>query len=325
MTCKDCYQGERKTNHPLTKVEIMNFLFQFGEMGGMVARITGKEPTVHPNLLDFIREGRRLGLKVGLNTNGYFGKKYADELVNAGIQEVVVSIDGDEKSHDAIRKNGSYERALETTKQLVLLGIDTRINMTVCRNNQEQLEHVMTEAAKIGSYVSVIPMRNIGNASKNFTDNLLTSEEMMRVSHRFIELQQKLEPTPKSYIYFNLFSPKPRYYHQFFQMDPCVARKNIFMDCGGDVYPCDHLVSLGKTFNGGNIRSSSLLDIWRNSDGLNRYRQINRNQTCLSCNEFAVRCDGGCSSEHLVSCGGNATEIQRDRLCFKDLLPKTES
>jgi radical SAM protein with 4Fe4S-binding SPASM domain len=319
LDCKDCYQGKRIVEHPLADEEIINFLKRFQEIGGMIVRFTGKEPTTHPNLRKYIRLGRELGLKMALNTNGNIGTDYAESLVEAGIQEAVVSLDGDEEFNDSIRGIGVQKRAIQTLRTFLANGVDARINMTISKSNSGQLEYVMRLAKAMGTYVSVIPMRDLGNASENLRFDLLSPSDMMQLVRQFKNLQAELETSPKSFIYFNIISPEPKYYHPFFQMTPCVARKNIFLDCEGNIYPCDHLVNLGKTFCGGNIRQNDLLDIWQFGSGLERYRQLKRNKTCLACKEFEIRCDGGCSSEYLVSCGGDTDEVM-DRLCFVNSL-----
>jgi len=317
LHCRDCYQGERKANNPLSSTEIINFLDRFRDIGGMIVRFTGKEPSTHLKLKDFIQYGRIVGLKMSLNSNGMMSQQYIEGLINAGIQEVVISLDGGQKYNDSIRGVGTFNKAVNTITTLINKGVDTRINMTLSRKNIDQLEYILRLANKMHTYVSVIPMRNLGNASENLNADLLTPAEMMGVSRRFNELQTEMEPESKSFIYFNIFSKQPRYYHPFFQMEPCVARKNIFMDCEGNIYPCDHLAGLGRKFCGGNIREMDLLEIWRDGKGLNRYRNIKKDEKCHSCHEFGVRCDGGCASEALVACNGNTDKIH-DRLCFID-------
>jgi mycofactocin biosynthetic radical S-adenosylmethionine protein MftC len=316
LDCRDCYQGRRVITNPITDDEHVAFLRRFQEIGGMIVRYTGKEPTTHPQLPDFIYYGRQLGLKMALNTNGYIGPRTTERLIQAGVQEVVVSLDGDRKTNDAVRGEGVHDRAVETLRVFLANGVDARINMTIGRSNLDQLEYMMRLAHELGTYVSVIPMRNLGNASENLQDELLTPELMRQAVIQFDALQAELEQGgAESFIYFNVLSDKPRYYHPFFQMTPCVARKNIFVDCEGNVFPCDHLVNLGDAYRGGNVRKTDLLEIWRNGPGLVRYRDLQRNATCQACAEFGIRCDGGCTSEFLVACGGSATEVQ-DRLCF---------
>lgn len=313
LQCGDCYQGLRPSSIPMSPEQMIAFLDRLSRMGVLVVRFTGKEPTVHPDLLRFIRQGEDLGLKMALNTNGFISRDYAYSLAKAGIQEAVVSIDGNEAWNDHVRGKGVFAKAVQTLKILTGFGVDTRINMTICRDNFDQIEDVARLAAQIGCYVSYIPMRNLGFAEKKMQEALFTPEEMRKAAQLITHLRRKYNL--RLLTYFDVFEERADYYHPMFQMDPCVARKNVFVDHSGKVYPCDHLVALENIYYGGNIVETDLLTIWRRSEGLWRYRNLKRDPTCVQCVEFGKRCHGGCTSESLVTCGGQ-TDTVTDRLCF---------
>lgn len=315
LSCRDCYQGKRPTVDSLKDDEIKALITRYSELGIFVVRFTGKEPTVHPRLLEFITEGATAGLRMALNTNGVFDDNFRHDLIDSGIEEIVVSLDGDEAWNDYVRGNGVYKVATRNIRELVKAGIDTRINMTVSKSNVNLIEDVAKFAHSCGSYVSYAPMRGLGNAAERMMGELLSAEDMKQVAYLVTSLRAKYAPT-RLLTWYDIVAEVSDYYHQLFQITPCHARKNIFMDNEGNVYPCDHLVNLGDTFKGGNIRKEDLLVIWRYGVGLNKYRDLKHNQGCVLCKHLGSRCHGGCPSEHLVNSRDKNLDTVEDRLCF---------
>ncbi|UCE28307.1 MAG: radical SAM protein, partial [Candidatus Coatesbacteria bacterium] len=87
--------------------------------------ITGGEPFVRPDAVDFIAYVMSSGLRCGVNTNGMFLSRDAAELVGAGLDNVMVSLDGPADVHDRIRGvAGSWGRAYEGLRVL----LDARVN-----------------------------------------------------------------------------------------------------------------------------------------------------------------------------------------------------
>jgi len=76
--------------------------------------ITGGEPFVRGDTLDFIAYAKSRGLRCGVNTNGTFLGRDARELVASGLDSVMVSVDGPPAVHDGQRRSpGSFARTKE--------------------------------------------------------------------------------------------------------------------------------------------------------------------------------------------------------------------
>jgi MoaA/NifB/PqqE/SkfB family radical SAM enzyme len=77
-----------------------------------IISLFGGEPLLYPDAVPLIREVKRRGLTCSLITNGWRLEEMAGELVEAGVDSIMVSIDGPPELHDRIRgKRGSFERA----------------------------------------------------------------------------------------------------------------------------------------------------------------------------------------------------------------------
>jgi MoaA/NifB/PqqE/SkfB family radical SAM enzyme len=95
--------------------------------------LTGGEPLLHPQIVDFIKELKRRGFYCSLTTNGTFLSATASQLCESKLDLLVVSIDGDQAIHDATRGLGAYERAIAGIQEVLrqpehpLVGISTVI------------------------------------------------------------------------------------------------------------------------------------------------------------------------------------------------------
>ena len=72
--------------------------------------LTGGEPLLHRNLWALCRQLRALGIRITLVTTGLLIEPHASEIVSS-VETVVISLDGDRDTHDAIRRvKGGFER-----------------------------------------------------------------------------------------------------------------------------------------------------------------------------------------------------------------------
>jgi len=111
MRCKICDFGQRKetifslnlgTEEELDIQEWKRLLEDVKDFRPTIA-ITGTEPLLYPNLIEFIRKCKENKLNIEITTNGYLLSDYAKDFVNLKVNKIFVSIDGPEVVHDKIR------------------------------------------------------------------------------------------------------------------------------------------------------------------------------------------------------------------------------
>lgn len=82
-----------------------------------IISLFGGEPLLYPDILPLIREIKGRGLTCSIITNGWRLEEMARDLVEVGIDSIMVSIDGTPGVHDRIRgQAGSFERAAAGVK-----------------------------------------------------------------------------------------------------------------------------------------------------------------------------------------------------------------
>lgn len=122
LRCEHCYMGERldrALKMPLPR--IVDTLTTWRRLGGSKLTILGGEPTLHPHYCEVIRLSRQLGYEHVITTTN--AQKPAlrrfRQLTPNDFAYVQVSLDGGSReTHDAVRGEGTFDEAMETTREL---------------------------------------------------------------------------------------------------------------------------------------------------------------------------------------------------------------
>jgi mycofactocin biosynthetic radical S-adenosylmethionine protein MftC len=315
LSCPHCYKG-RAANGPrtLSTKEIKGVIDQLSAMGLLEFRITGLEPVIAPDFEAIANYAKSMGFYLVVNTNGTYGELYRKRIHRVGFDEVIVSIDGIEATHNAIRGKGSYQKAVGLLEELAVSDVKTRVNMAVSRLNLDEMFAVGDLAASLGSYVNYLPLRTGGTDSQLKRESRLGPRDMLQIVRNVNHLRGKY-PDSRFLTYFDILSDRADFYHAPWLAHPCPARKNLYVSSAGATFPCDFLSYIGEKFCGGNVRDKSLQDIWHGHGGLEKYWNVQREDKCLNCCHLLVDCSGGCSSETLFK-----SDVYSDPLCFIDLI-----
>ncbi|MBI2957737.1 MAG: radical SAM protein, partial [Chloroflexi bacterium] len=114
--------------------------------------LTGGEPLLRQDLFDIVAYARDKGFSVSMMSNGVLvDPAIALRIREAGIEDVQVSMEGLERTHDEIRGRGSFRRALAGIWRLKEAGVEANINVTVSRLNRGQVAGLIRTAAELGA------------------------------------------------------------------------------------------------------------------------------------------------------------------------------
>jgi len=119
----------------------------------------GGEPLLHPRAAEMIRRAKARGFICTLTTNGVLLARHARDLVAAGLDSIVLSIDGPEEIHDATRGvQGTFSRARDGAREIARLKRETgavkprlRVNCTINSRNISVLGSMPEVAARFGA------------------------------------------------------------------------------------------------------------------------------------------------------------------------------
>lgn len=116
--CEHCGSSCGEGSSPELSLDVLTgFLEGVAENfdpSSMTLALTGGEPLLYPNLIPLMWRAKELGFRMGMTSNGTLvTPARADELVDAGLRTVSVSVDGLRTKHDAFRrKKGAYDLAM---------------------------------------------------------------------------------------------------------------------------------------------------------------------------------------------------------------------
>ncbi len=110
---------------------------------------SGGEPLLRKDLFTLIRHARSRGLNTCVTSNGsLIDATAAAELARAGIGVVNISLEGTEGTHDFLRGEGTFKKALAALDRLHEAGVETTVATMVCRYNYSDLPTVAELAAE---------------------------------------------------------------------------------------------------------------------------------------------------------------------------------
>jgi len=117
--------------------------------------LTGGEPMEREDILELIRHGRGLGLRMVMATCGYAIDDGSLPLLReAGIMALSFSLDGARaETHDAFRRTaGAFDTVLRAAEAARRARIRFQINTTITRGNVAEVHAIAELARRLGAY-----------------------------------------------------------------------------------------------------------------------------------------------------------------------------
>lgn len=148
LNCLHCNLGKT----PKTDMSTQTFLKavrEFAEMGGLKLIISGGEPLLHPKFFAYLEDLQKSSFRKVVLTNATLLNKKGAERLSKLADEVQVSLDGREHSHNRLRgRNDAYQKTMQGIKHLQQAGIDLSIATMIHPANLgefEELNQVITD------------------------------------------------------------------------------------------------------------------------------------------------------------------------------------
>lgn len=232
LRCRHCYQrADRPLPDELTLEEKLRLVDQLDEAGVAAIALSGGEPTIHPHFLEVVKYISDKGIYAAVATNGwrFAEREFLEKAVRAGLRYAEVSLDSaSPRRHDSFRGvSGSWERAVRALENLVRLGIDHAMAVTITRYNIDEVDEILDLAESIGVrrvvFFNFVPVgRGVEIADLDLDP--LEREEFMR--HIYREMKKRR---------FMIVTTAPQYGRVVLQMsgEREVAPTHFYV--GGDI------------------------------------------------------------------------------------------
>lgn len=312
LSCQHCYQNAKKAlPDEMTLEERLGLIDQMVANDVSALAMAGGEPMIHKDFWTVAEYAHKNGLHLAVATNGTLITEEAGQrLKNIGVDYVEISVDSAKPEiHDAFRGGeGYWQRAVDGVKNAVKAGLDVGIATTATRAGYQQMRDLIQLSKDLGvnSFYAFnfIPT---GRGKAIVEDDLdpVTREEMLDLLYdTFME---------KEVFAFTTCPQYGRYCYQTNPDDTIINSHYGYLEgqqakmladyiggCGagrlycavqpnGKVTPCVFMPQEVV----GDLRESSLAEIWKNSLTMQRLRD--RSQLgghCGTC-EYRSMC-GGC-------------------------------
>ncbi len=239
-------------------------------------KLTGGEPTLHPQFHEIVKMIGHLGFNIQIETNGVLIDSELAHFMKNNINHlfIAVSIDGaDLATHESLRMvKGSFNDAINGINNLVKVGIHPQMICTLYKGNFHQLEDIAKLADKLGcSSVKLNHIQRSGRGETLAENEGLKVKELLEINS-FIE--KKLSQSLGIPIMLDLplaFRP-PRYFLDQ-NLGLCRVLNILGILANGEISLC----GIGVTEKGlifGHIIKDNLADIWCNASGIEKLRKL---------------------------------------------------
>lgn len=252
--CDHCIYGAGlPLSDEMSKEEISTIFEGLQSLHCVEIHLTGGEPLLRDDLLDIVHLGMKRGFRFRLQSNGLLLVERANDIYNAGIRDVLISIDGPSWYHDAVRGVCGLHSAAEASVRVCSqLGMTVRVNTVLRKSNLTYLRELFRRSGELGATLHSFFFLTLLGRGKHVTDPL-SAAEYAQFTHEFA---QSLSPAERVRFRCQAIGEP---------LSDCrmIARDKILILADGRVYPCVFLYAMNTVL--GNARDQPIDRLWRES------------------------------------------------------------
>lgn len=296
LKCKHCYTaaGNGKPNS-LELDTIYKIIDELSCYGCEFLAIGGGEPLLFNGIDKVIKYAISKGVEIELVSNGIlFTHEMIERLYNAGLKYVQISLDGDSPdTYLKIRGDNYFEIVVNNIKN-VKEKFNTSISTVLCRYNYDKIFDIIkiANALQVDSY-RIMKFIETGRGDDNKDILQINPEEFKKFIDDLKEKRNEFNiPIRIDENMMDNFSRKKIPWLKDGLYGCSAGRSTISIDVKGNVYPCSFLNY--DELRCGNVKETSLMEIWKNSNILKEFRNMDElDGKCGKC-EYKENCQGGC-------------------------------
>lgn len=316
--CKMCAMWQRKinVNEEMTLEEWKNTIDSLHNIGVRHIEFFGGDALLRKDILvPLITYAHKKGIYTEMPTNcNLLDDTTAIQLVNAGLDDIWISLDGIDETHDEIRGNkGTFSRVDRAIKSIInARGNNNKprifINCVISKKNIESFEEVIPYAQDRGiygidfEYVGEMSSQSISKTKFNgihptpffiSTEDssvLLNMEEATLLKEKLKNIKRFNKTTKGLRINtskIDILSKEDIIRGRFPNKRCYICRDWITIDPYGNVIGCLHF----NNYHMGNLKESNLSDIWKGNRHMEFINARDRGifDICNYCSNGAIR------------------------------------
>jgi len=188
LACQFC--GRRNlVASEMTTAEIKKCMDEFKKMGTIFWGFNGGEPLLRQDIGELIDYAKKLKFKCSMVTNGTLIPKRIEQIKN--LDMVIVSLDGPEPIHDAIRGPGNFEKTIKGIEILIEKKILVYVSSVINKTNLDCLDDIFKISEKYGTYLEFQPVIVHGGDVEGRAVNYFPEKEKFRAAIDWLIVQKK--------------------------------------------------------------------------------------------------------------------------------------
>jgi radical SAM protein with 4Fe4S-binding SPASM domain len=319
LRCKHCGSraGDRREGE-LEDHELFRIADELADLGCRRVTLSGGEPTLHPLWDEVGRRLGRRGLKVNLISNGWhWDEHHIRRAKDAGLVGAAFSLDGFRVEHDALRREGSFERVVAAIDRTAAAGFPVAVNTTITKLNQNMFHELRGFLIAHGVFAWQLQFATPTGNMGDHRDIVVGAEDFLWLVPRIAEICRS--NTPKFFArgsddvgYYGRPEQDLRDYDEAlpFWVGCRAGCQVIGIESNGDVKGCLSLpssVNGEKRFVEGNLRTATLEAIWKRPGAFSYNREHEEQDLRGFCSVCRYRdfCRGGCTWTKYTESAGN--------------------
>jgi radical SAM protein with 4Fe4S-binding SPASM domain len=307
LGCKHCGSraGHARTEE-LSTQECLDVVHQLADIGVREVTLIGGEAYMRDDWHLIAKEITRCGMVCGMTTGARnLDQRRVDLAVEAGLRTISVSLDGLEKTHDALRGSpGAWKAATEACRRIAASPIRLANNTQINRLSMPELPAIADLLIELGSKAWQIQLTVAMGRAADRPDMLPQPYDLLELFPLLVWIKQtKLIPGgvqlfPGNNIgYFGPYEHLLRYGgDRGAHWSGCSAGLwTLGLEADGKIKGCPSLPS--KEYTGGNIRDMAIAEAVANSREIAHIRVRTRDDLWGFCNTcyYGDVCRAGCT------------------------------
>jgi len=279
--------------------------------------LSGGEPMTRPDWAEIVLAASRAGLRAGMITNALaFDGDAARLSADNGLEAVSFSLDGaSAPTHDFIRNRvGHFARirgAMDAARAAGLpFGVITHLN----RRNHHEIEAIHDLVTGEGAFAWQVQLGTDMGNMRDHPEILLAPESLPGIEAALARCIRRGGVRVKVSDSIGYYGPHERTLRRSTGVagfTGCKAGVHVLgIESNGNVKGCLSIMAgyndAGAAYVEGNIRETSLVDLWRDPNSFAYNRRWSAESLGGACGECkrARRCRGGCLAKRVASGGG---------------------
>jgi len=313
LACRHCGSraGHARPNE-LSTAECLDLVDQMAELGVKEVTVIGGEAYLRDDWTQIVAYIRERGMQSSMTTGGRgVDEVRARAAKEAGLQSASVSIDGIGPTHDRLRGVvGSFDSARAALRNLTHAGIGVSVNTQINRLSMPELPAILEEVIAAGARNWQLQLTVAMGRAVDEPDVLLQPYDLLTLFPMLAELKKRADANkvriwPGNNLgYFGPFEDLFRGTLPKGHTHGCGAgRSTLGIEADGAIKGCPSLPT--EAWTGGNIRDTSLREIWERAEPLRYTRDRTVDDLwgyCRTC-YYADECRAGCTWTSFVLFG----------------------